>query len=214
MVETFTAHITPFGLDRNTFVYLPDGWQTSGKRYPVVYMFDGHNLFFDSTATYGTCWGLKEYHGRPRRGHHRRARVQPRGQRPAGRVQPLRLHLAGKRHPRSGQGVSGLDGQRAETPHRREIPHAARPRQHGHRRVQHGRADEPVRRHGPQRDVQPRGLPVTVGAVSALPKSRPTSKRPSWPPARGSTSAGASARARAATRWPSTRPKRWKSPTC
>ena len=61
MVETFTAHITPFGLDCNTFVYLPDGWQTSGKRYPVVYMFDGHNLFFDSTATYGTCWGLKEY---------------------------------------------------------------------------------------------------------------------------------------------------------
>lgn len=32
-----------------------------GRRYPVVYMFDGHNLFFDSTATYGTCWGLKEY---------------------------------------------------------------------------------------------------------------------------------------------------------
>lgn len=61
MVETFTARITPFGLERNTFVYLPDDWQTSGKRYPVVYMFDGHNLFFDSTATFGTCWGLKEY---------------------------------------------------------------------------------------------------------------------------------------------------------
>lgn len=61
MVENFTAHITPFGLDRNTFVYLPDDWQSSGRRYPVVYMFDGHKLFFDSTATYGTCWGLKEY---------------------------------------------------------------------------------------------------------------------------------------------------------
>ena len=61
MVENFIAHITPFGLDRNTFVYLPDDWQSSGRRYPVVYMFDGHNLFFDSTATYGTCWGLKEY---------------------------------------------------------------------------------------------------------------------------------------------------------
>ena len=61
MVENFTAHITPFGLDRNTFVYLPYDWQSSGRRYPVVYMFDGHNLFFDSTATYGTCWGLKEY---------------------------------------------------------------------------------------------------------------------------------------------------------
>ena len=61
MVENFTTRITPFGLERNTFVYLPDDWQTSGKRYPVVYMFDGHNLFFDSTATFGTCWGLKEY---------------------------------------------------------------------------------------------------------------------------------------------------------
>ena len=61
MVETFIARITPFGLERNTFVYLPDDWQTSGKRYPVVYMFDGHNLFFDATATFGTCWGLKEY---------------------------------------------------------------------------------------------------------------------------------------------------------
>lgn len=61
MVETFTTHITPYGLDRRVFVYLPDGWQQAGRRYPVVYMFDGHNLFFDETATYGTCWGLKEY---------------------------------------------------------------------------------------------------------------------------------------------------------
>ena len=61
MVTTFTAHITPYGLDRTVYVYLPDGWEHSGKRYPVMYMYDGHNLFFDSTATYGTCWGLKEY---------------------------------------------------------------------------------------------------------------------------------------------------------
>ena len=61
MVETFTVRITPYDLDRNTFIYLPDNWQTSGRRYPVIYMFDGHNLFFDSTATFGTCWGLKDY---------------------------------------------------------------------------------------------------------------------------------------------------------
>ena len=61
MVTTFAAHMTPYGCDRTIFVYLPDDWQTSGRRYPVLYMFDGHNLFFDSTATYGTCWGLKEY---------------------------------------------------------------------------------------------------------------------------------------------------------
>lgn len=24
-------------------------------------MFDGHNVFFDSDATYGKCWGMKEY---------------------------------------------------------------------------------------------------------------------------------------------------------
>ena len=29
MVETFTTHITPYGLDRNVFLYLPDDWQTS-----------------------------------------------------------------------------------------------------------------------------------------------------------------------------------------
>ena len=61
MVETFDVSITPYGLTRRTVVYLPDDWQTSGQKYPVLYMFDGHNLFFDSTATYGTCWGLKEY---------------------------------------------------------------------------------------------------------------------------------------------------------
>lgn len=26
MVETFTVHITPYDLDRNTFIYLPDNW--------------------------------------------------------------------------------------------------------------------------------------------------------------------------------------------
>ena len=30
-------------------------------RYPVLYMFDGHNVFFDQTATYGKSWGMKEY---------------------------------------------------------------------------------------------------------------------------------------------------------
>ena len=24
-------------------------------------MFDGHNLFSDKTATYGKCWGIREY---------------------------------------------------------------------------------------------------------------------------------------------------------
>ena len=61
MVENFfRPHHTVWAGPQH-IVYLPDDWQSSGRRYPVVYMFDGHNLFFDSTATYGTCWGLKEY---------------------------------------------------------------------------------------------------------------------------------------------------------
>lgn len=61
MIQKLETIITPFRLSRTCHLYLPDDWQTSGKRYPVLYMFDGHNLFFDSYATYGKSWGLKEY---------------------------------------------------------------------------------------------------------------------------------------------------------
>lgn len=47
---------------RRTYVYLPESYQTEeNSRYPVLYMFDGHNLFFDSHATYGKSWGLKAF---------------------------------------------------------------------------------------------------------------------------------------------------------
>ena len=48
--------------ERRLYVYLPKSYTTNRrKRYPVLYMFDGHNLFFDSDATYGKSWGLKKY---------------------------------------------------------------------------------------------------------------------------------------------------------
>ncbi len=47
---------------RNVYVYLPETYEEDEeKRYPVMYMFDGHNVFFDSHATYGKSWGMKEY---------------------------------------------------------------------------------------------------------------------------------------------------------
>ena len=52
---------TPKGANRPLHIYLPDDWAESGKRYPVMYFFDGHNLFFDHDATYGKCWGFKEF---------------------------------------------------------------------------------------------------------------------------------------------------------
>lgn len=47
---------------RNAYVYIPaEAKRHPERRYPVLYMFDGHNVFFDSDATYGKCWGMKEY---------------------------------------------------------------------------------------------------------------------------------------------------------
>ena len=47
---------------RRAYVYVPDFYgKEPGLRLPVLYMFDGHNVFFDSGATYGKSWGLGEY---------------------------------------------------------------------------------------------------------------------------------------------------------
>ncbi|MCR5808995.1 MAG: alpha/beta hydrolase [Clostridiales bacterium] len=46
---------------RRLYVYLPREYGRTDKRYPVLYMFDGHNVFYDSHATYGKSWGMKEY---------------------------------------------------------------------------------------------------------------------------------------------------------
>ncbi|MBQ2042695.1 MAG: alpha/beta hydrolase [Firmicutes bacterium] len=46
---------------RRLYVYLPHDYYRSDRRYPVLYMFDGHNVFYDDHATYGKSWGMKEY---------------------------------------------------------------------------------------------------------------------------------------------------------
>lgn len=63
MGHVFTHDIWygPAGQPRTLHVYLPDGHDSSPERYPVMYFFDGHNLFFDHRATYGKSWGLKDY---------------------------------------------------------------------------------------------------------------------------------------------------------
>ena len=39
---------------RRAYCYVPDSWQEDrALRFPVLYMFDGHNVFFDEDATYG-----------------------------------------------------------------------------------------------------------------------------------------------------------------
>jgi predicted alpha/beta superfamily hydrolase len=46
---------------RKLHIYLPNDYFESSERYPVMYMFDGHNLFHDSEATYGKSWGLESF---------------------------------------------------------------------------------------------------------------------------------------------------------
>ena len=45
---------------RKLHIFIPDDAK-DGERFPVFYMFDGHNLFLDEDATYGKSWGLLKY---------------------------------------------------------------------------------------------------------------------------------------------------------
>ena len=47
---------------RRAYIYLPASYDREpARRYPVMYMFDGHNVFFDEDATYGKSWGMNAY---------------------------------------------------------------------------------------------------------------------------------------------------------
>ena len=56
-----SIYYTPAGEDRLLHIYLPDRYDETDERYPVMYFWDGHNLFHDADATYGKSWGLKAF---------------------------------------------------------------------------------------------------------------------------------------------------------
>lgn len=51
----------PAGEPRMLHIWLPDGYFRTSERYPVLYCFDGHNLFDDRVATYGRSWRLGSF---------------------------------------------------------------------------------------------------------------------------------------------------------
>lgn len=61
MIDKFPIHNTPFNNSRMIRVYTPSGYTENGKRYPVLYMHDGQNVFSDEGAIGGTSLGLEEY---------------------------------------------------------------------------------------------------------------------------------------------------------
>lgn len=46
---------------RKVTIYVPDDYQTSNKRYPVLYINDGQNAFFDDKSYLGISWGFYDY---------------------------------------------------------------------------------------------------------------------------------------------------------
>jgi predicted alpha/beta superfamily hydrolase len=64
MVQRFKVKIPQLTKEeeRTAYVYLPKGYDPlADKKYPVLYMFDGHNLFSDSEATFGKSWGMQTF---------------------------------------------------------------------------------------------------------------------------------------------------------
>lgn len=55
------THLLRAGQRRAVRVYLPPDYEASGRRYPVLYMFDGHNLFDRRTSSYDKEWRIDEH---------------------------------------------------------------------------------------------------------------------------------------------------------
>lgn len=58
LIEDF--ELKELGRKRTLRVYLPTDNDSSDKRYPVLYMHDGQNLYDDATAAYGVSWGVSD----------------------------------------------------------------------------------------------------------------------------------------------------------
>ena len=55
-IESIEMEITTLDRPRTVWVYLPDGYDAHGDGYPVIYMHDGQNLFYDRLPAYGAAW--------------------------------------------------------------------------------------------------------------------------------------------------------------
>lgn len=66
MICTWDVTIPPLSGDikRRGYIYLPADYDADpDRRFPVLYMFDGHNVFFDGDAAFGKSWGMNRYMG-------------------------------------------------------------------------------------------------------------------------------------------------------
>jgi predicted alpha/beta superfamily hydrolase len=58
-VSTFTMEAPQLGTTKKIWIYLPADYESSSKKFPVIYMHDGQNLFDKKTSAYGE-WAVDE----------------------------------------------------------------------------------------------------------------------------------------------------------
>ncbi len=58
-VSTFTMEVPQLKTTRKIWLYLPIGYETSAKKYPVIYMHDAQNLF-DKKTSFAGEWNVDE----------------------------------------------------------------------------------------------------------------------------------------------------------
>lgn len=61
MLELFPVYMTSFKQDRLIRVYLPKSYNEGKRKFPVLYMHDGQNIFNDNDAIGGTSLELENY---------------------------------------------------------------------------------------------------------------------------------------------------------
>lgn len=61
MLVSFRFPMECLKRDRKITVYLPDNYYQSDKKYPVLYIQDGQNAFFDRLSYAGVSWGFLDY---------------------------------------------------------------------------------------------------------------------------------------------------------
>lgn len=61
MIQKFNIDMKELNRTREITVYLPDDYYSSHDRYPVLYIQDGQNAFFDQLSFMGKSWGFLNY---------------------------------------------------------------------------------------------------------------------------------------------------------
>ena len=60
--ELTIPQLEPADLRRRAYLYLPEAYdEDPAARFPVLYMFDGQNVFLDSDASFGRSWRMLDY---------------------------------------------------------------------------------------------------------------------------------------------------------